>query len=276
MEIRFASNPQDFKHFDTDRLRSEFLMERLMQPGKASFVYSHYDRMVSGGIMPLAEGVSLTTYDCLKSDYFLERREAGIINVGGAGKVVADGQTFNLANKECLYLGKGTKEVTFFSDDASNPAKYFLASSPAHSQFPNQHYTLAQAAPVEMGEQARANMRTIYKFIHLEGIRSCQLVMGMTMLKTGNMWNTMPCHYHDRRMEVYYYFDLPADARVFHFMGQPKESRHLVVANDQAIISPPWSIHTGTATHNYTFIWAMCGENQVYTDMDHVPMDQLF
>ncbi len=275
MEIRFASNPQDFKHFDTNRIRNEFLLENLMQDGQINCVYSHYDRMISGGVVPVLGGLKLGTYDSLKAEYFLERREMGILNTGGSGKIIADGNTYILENKEVLYLGKGTKEIEFFSDSAQNPSKYFFLSCPAHATYPAQKMTLAEAIPVDLGSQANANQRTVFKFIHLEGIKSCQLVMGMTMLKPGNMWNTMPSHYHDRRMEVYFYFDLPEDQRVFHMMGEYNETRHMVVANNQGIISPPWSVHTGVATHNYSFIWGMCGENLVYTDMDFVPMDKI-
>lgn len=275
MEIRFAAHPEDFKHYTTERLRADFLMERLFVKGEQNLVYSHYDRVLTGGVVPLAAPIALANPEKLRADYFLERRELGIINVGQAGQVIADGQTWNLANKECLYLGKGVKSVTFVSESAEAPARFFLLSSPAHTSYPVQKMTLAEASPIEMGSAETANARTIYKFIHRDGIKSCQLVMGMTLFKAGSTWNTMPCHHHDRRMEVYLYFDLPETARVFHFMGEPHETRHLVVANEQAIISPPWSIHTGTATASYSFIWGMAGENQDYADMDFVTMDQL-
>lgn len=275
MEIRFAAHPEDFKHYTTDRLRKDFLMERLFVAGEINLVYSHYDRVITGGVVPTSSPIALSNPEKLRADYFLERRELGIINVGQAGKVIADGQTYILDNKECLYLGKGVKDVAFVSDVADQPARFFLLSSPAHTSYQIAKMTLAEASPLEMGAPETANMRTIYKFIHRDGIKSCQLVMGMTLFKAGSIWNTMPCHHHDRRMEVYLYFDLPETARVFHFMGEPNETRHLVVANEQAIISPPWSIHTGTATSSYSFIWGMAGENQDYADMDFVTMDML-
>ncbi len=275
MDIRFAANPADFKHYTTDRLRQDFLMESLFVVGDLNLVYSHYDRVITGGVVPTIGQIGLSNPAPLRADYFLERRELGIINVGNSGQVIADGVTYSLANKECLYLGKGTKDVAFLSEDEANPAKFYLLSSPAHTAYPAATMTLAEASPIETGAAETANCRTIYKFIHKDGIKSCQLVMGMTLFKPGSIWNTMPCHFHDRRMEVYLYFDLDANARVFHFMGEPHETRHLIVANEQAIISPPWSIHTGTATASYSFIWGMAGENQDYADMDFVTMDQL-
>lgn len=275
MEIRFAAHPDDFKHYTTERIRKDFLMEALFVPGQINLVYSHYDRVITGGVVPTNSPVELSNPAKLRAAYFLERRELGIINVGGSGSVEADGVTYPLANKECLYLGKGVQKVIFHSADAATPAKFYLLSTPAHMSHPTRKMTLAEASPLEMGAAENANVRTIYKFIHKDGIQSCQLVMGMTLFKAGSIWNTMPCHYHDRRMEVYLYFDLPETARVFHFMGEPNETRHMVVANEQAIISPPWSIHTGTATASYSFIWGMGGENQDYADMDFVQMSDL-
>lgn len=275
MEIRFASHPEDVKHFTTERLRSEFLIEKLMEPGQLKFVYSHYDRFIVGGAVPTTQAIALPTYEKLKADYFLERREMGIINVGQPGTVTVDGQTYTLQNKECLFIGKGIREVIFASASAENPAHYYICSAPAHTSYPTTHYTLQQAAPVEMGTVETANQRTIYKFIHAEGIKSCQLVMGMTLLKTGSVWNTMPCHVHDRRMEAYFYFDMPENQRMFHMMGEPNQIRPLIVANEEAILSPPWSIHCGAGTTNYSFIWAMAGENFNYTDMDFVHMHEL-
>lgn len=278
MEIRFAAHPEDFKHYTTDRIREDYLMESLFVPGQQKLVYSHYDRVITGGITPEVNAmvpIFLDNPAPLRAQYFLERRELGIINIGAKGTVTADGVSYELNNKECLYLGKGVKEVSFASADPDLPAKFYLLSTPAHTTYPTQKMTLAEASPLEMGAPENANVRTIYKFIHKEGIKSCQLVMGMTLFKPGSIWNTMPCHYHDRRMEVYLYFDLPENARVFHFMGQPQETRHMVVANEQAIISPPWSIHTGTATASYSFIWGMGGENQDYADMDFVQMSEL-
>jgi 4-deoxy-L-threo-5-hexosulose-uronate ketol-isomerase len=275
MESRFGTSPQDFKSFDTERIRKDFLVEKLFEPDKIHFVYSHYDRVIAGGAVPATRKLTLGTYDILKAEYFLERRELGIINIGEKGSVTADGVTFELNNKECLYLGLGTKEVTFESNNPNGPAKFYLVSTPAHKEYPAQKYTLAQADPMELGSIENANQRTVYKFIHQNGIKSCQLVMGLTRLKPGSVWNTMPCHVHDRRMEVYLYFDMAENTRVFHFMGTPQETRNLIVANEQAIISPPWSIHCGSGTSNYSFIWAMGGENYNYADMDVVNMKDL-
>lgn len=275
MEIRFATHPEDFKSYDTTRIREHFLIENLMHEGRIKFVYSHFDRFVTGGAVPTESPILLQTYDPLKSDYFLERREMGIINVGGKGTVTADGESFELENKECLYLGKGVRTVSFQSYKSIEPARFYLTSAPAHKEYPIQKYTLAEAAPLELGSVATANERTVYKFIHQKGIQSCQLVMGMTLLKPGSIWNTMPTHVHDRRMEVYFYFDLPANQKIIHLMGEPTETRHMVVSNEQAIISPDWSIHSGAGTHNYSFIWAMAGENTDYSDMDLVDINNL-
>jgi 4-deoxy-L-threo-5-hexosulose-uronate ketol-isomerase len=275
MEIRHASHPTDFKHFTTERLRREFLAEGLMQPGSIQFVYSHYDRFITGGACPTTEALTLGTYNALKADYFLERRELGIINVGATGQVLADGVAYTLQNKDCLYIGKGCKEVVFSSSDAAQPAKFFLSSAPAHQTYPIQLSKLSDAEPLHLGAQLTCNERTIYKFIHDGGIQSCQLVMGLTMFKSGSIWNSVPPHTHDRRMEVYFYFDLATDARVFHFMGEPQETRHLLVANEQAIVSPPWSVHFGVGTASYSFIWAMAGENKTFSDMDVVQVGEL-
>lgn len=275
MQVRYASNPQDFKHFDTERLRNEFLCQNLMQPNELNLVYSHYDRFIIGCAMPLEKNISLPTYPELRAEYFLERREIGIINTGGAGIVAADGKEYKIENKCALYIGKGTKEVVFKSADAKKPAKYFVASAPAHKEYPVQMFSLAEAEPFHTGAAETANKRTVYKLIHEKGIQSCQLVMGLTMFEPGSIWNTMPPHVHDRRMEAYFYFDLPETAKVMHFMGQAQESRHLVVGNDEAIISPPWSMHFGVGTASYSFIWCMCGENKDYTDMDLVLLKDL-
>lgn len=275
MEIRFAANPVDAGQYTTERLRKDFLVEKVMESDHIHFVYSHYDRVMAGGAVPTTKNLQLETYPALKSAFLLERRELGIINVGNTGMVAVEGQEFTLENKECLYVGKGNAAVVFKSKNANDPARFYLVSTPAHANYPVQKFTLAQADPMDLGTLENANQRTVYKFIHDKGIKSCQLVMGMTTLKQGSIWNTMPCHVHDRRMEVYFYFDLAVNARVFHFMGEPNETRHLVVANEQAVISPPWSIHSGAATSNYSFIWAMGGENYTYTDMDLVDMKDL-
>lgn len=276
MEIRYASHPAEVKHFDTERLRKEFLIDTLFVPDKLTAVYSHVDRFLVGGALPVKEPVKLEADKKeMGSDYFLERREIGIINIGGAGIVTADGVRYELAPRDCLYIGLGTRDVTFASNDAANPARFYYNSSPAHKSYPTVKAAIEEAAPVHLGSLSTSNERTIYKYIHGGGIRSCQLVMGMTLLKDGSMWNTMPCHTHNRRSEVYLYFDMPEDGVVFHMMGEPHETRHLVVRNEQAVFSPSWSIHSGVGTTSYTFIWGMAGENQEFDDMDPVAMKDL-
>ena len=274
MQTRYATSPNEVKIFNTDQLRENFLIENLFTTDIPQFVYSHYDRVIVGGVLPIG-AVSLPTYAELKADYFLERREIGIINVGGVGSIEVDGNSYTLHKLDCLYIGKGSRHVTFKSENAAEPARFFLLSAPAHQTHPTRLMTSAEASPVEMGEMKTSNQRTIYKYIHREGIQSSQLVMGLTVLKPGNVWNTMPAHTHDRRMEAYFYFDVPEEQRVFHFMGQPSQTRHLLVANHQAIISPPWSIHSGAGTSNYSFIWGMAGENYTFTDMDFVAIKDL-
>lgn len=276
MEIRYATNPTETKTYDTERLRQEYLIEGLFVPGKLNLVYSHVDRFITGGAVPTTEPVLLEAdkHD-MGADYFLERREIGIINVGAQGIVTVDGTDYVLENKDGLYVGLGNKQVVFKSADAANPARFYLSSTPAHKNYPTQKVAISDAEPQHLGSITNSNERTIYKYIHLNGIQSCQLVMGMTLLKPGNMWNTMPCHTHNRRSEVYFYFDMPEDGVVFHLMGEPTETRHVVVRNEQAIISPSWSIHSGVGTSNYTFIWAMAGENQEFSDMDAVAMKDL-
>ncbi|GAE30881.1 4-deoxy-L-threo-5-hexosulose-uronate ketol-isomerase [Halalkalibacter hemicellulosilyticusJCM 9152] len=275
MEIRYAANPTDTKKYTTEKLREEFLIESLFEEGKINLFYSHHDRVVIGGAIPTGEELKLDAGDALRTDYFLERREVGIVNIGPNGTVTVDGQTYDLKKRDCLYVGLGNKEVTLSSEDASNPARFYLVSSPAHKQYPTKVLPIADAEPTKLGSDSESNNRTIYKYIHGDGLQSCQLMMGMTLLEPNNMWNTMPAHVHDRRMEVYLYFDMEEESRVFHFMGEPSETRHLVVKNEQAIISPPWSIHSGVGTNNYTFIWAMAGENYTFKDMDFVKMEDL-
>lgn len=276
MEIRYATNPTETKTYDTERLRQEYLIEGLFVPGKLNLVYSHVDRFITGGAVPTTEAILLEAdkHD-MGADYFLERREIGIINVGAQGVVTVDGTDYVLESKDGLYVGLGNKQVVFKSTDAANPARFYLSSTPAHKNYPTQKVAISEAEPQHLGSITNSNERTIYKYIHLNGIQSCQLVMGMTLLKPGNMWNTMPCHTHNRRSEVYFYFDMPEDGVVFHLMGEPTETRHVVVRNEQAIISPSWSIHSGVGTSNYTFIWAMAGENQEFSDMDAVAMKDL-
>ncbi|MBD0368086.1 MAG: 5-dehydro-4-deoxy-D-glucuronate isomerase [Flavisolibacter sp.] len=259
----------------TEQIRSHFLVEKLMVDDTIKFVYSHYDRVIVGGAKPGSSPLTLETHSELRADYFLERREMGIINIGGNGSIDVDGETYGLSKLDCLYIGKGAKNVRFISDDSGKPAVFYFLSAPAHQSYPVRKLTKEEAMPSTLGDQATANKRTIYKYIHAEGIRSSQLVMGLTVLEQGSVWNTMPAHTHTRRMEVYFYFDVPEDQRVFHLMGEPTETRHLVVANHEAVISPPWSIHAGCGTANYGFIWGMAGENYTYTDMDPAPLSVL-
>lgn len=275
MKIYQAISQAEAKTFSTEQLRENFLIETIFKNNEIHFVYTHYDRVVLGGAMPTSDELTLQTYDNLKSDYFLERREIGIINVGGDGSIEVDGESFELSKLDALYIGKGSKSVIFRSNDHNTPAQFFLLSAPAHHVHPTRKMSKEEASPVSLGSVETANERTIYKYIHLGGIQSCQVVMGLTVLKNGSVWNTMPAHVHDRRMEAYLYFDLNPEHRVFHLMGQPQETRHLVVANHQAILSPPWSIHSGAGTSNYSFIWAMAGENLDFTDMDFVQIPAL-
>jgi 4-deoxy-L-threo-5-hexosulose-uronate ketol-isomerase len=266
-ETRYASSPQAVKQYDTAQLRSEFLIDNLMEIGKINLTYSHYDRYIAGSAVPV-QPLTLESIDPLKSGYFLERRELGIINVGGNGSVTADGVVYELGFKDALYIGSGNKEVIFKSDDASNPAKFYLNSAPAHTNYPNKKVGLAEANKLQLGAVETANHRTVSQMIIGGIVTTCQLQMGMTELKTGSVWNTMPAHVHDRRMEVYFYLDIPENQAVCHFMGQSDETRHIWMNNHQAVISPPWSIHSGAGTSNYTFIWGMAGENLDYGDMD--------
>jgi len=275
MEIRFEHSPKEVSGMNTGELRSAFLTDPLMQDDVIRLLYTHYDRVIVGGACPVKQRLSLETHPELKADYFLERRELGIINVGGKGKVTADGDVHELNKLDCLYVGKGVKKVVFESIVTDEPAQFYLLSTPAHAVQPVQFLPKEKALPTDMGSLETSNARTIYKYIHAQGIQSCQLVMGLTILKTGSVWNTMPAHTHTRRMEAYFYFDVPAQQRVFHFMGLPTETRHLLVANHQAIVSPPWSIHSGCGTSNYSFIWGMAGENYTYTDMDMVSIADL-
>tara|TARA_R110000868_G_scaffold86601_1_gene242853 strand:+ start:274 stop:1110 length:837 start_codon:yes stop_codon:yes gene_type:complete len=265
--VRYASNPKTIKQYDTQQLRDEFLIEDLMQEGKIIFTYSHYDRYIAGSAVPL-DPLKLETIDPLKSTYFLERRELGIINVGGSGVIIADGVQYDLGFKDALYLGQGTKEVIFKSNDSKDPAKYYLNSAPAHKQYPSVRVSKSESKKLELGSAETSNHRTVNQMIIGGIVTTCQLQMGMTELKSGSVWNTMPAHVHDRRMEVYFYLDIPENQAVCHFMGQPQETRHIWMNNHQAVISPPWSIHSGAGTSNYTFIWGMAGENLDYGDMD--------
>ena len=255
-------------------MRDEFLIDDLMQDGKIKITYTHYDRYLAGGAVPTG-ALTLESIDPLKADYFLERREIGIINVGGAGSVEVDGTTYELNLKDALYIGKGAKEVIFKSDSANSPAKFYFNSAPAHHSYPTKKVSLAEANKIELGSFETANHRIVSQMIIGGVVTTCQLQMGMTELKEGSVWNTMPAHVHDRRMEIYFYLDVPEGHSVCHFMGQPQETRHIWMQNHEAVISPPWSIHSGSGTSNYTFIWGMAGENLDYNDMDKVDIPNL-
>jgi len=275
MKQIYESSPREVERMNTFELRENFLMESLFENGKANFVYSHYDRMVSGGVIPLVSSITLGNFDKLRSEFFLQRREMGIINTGGTGSVQVDGENYDLEKLSCLYISKGKQNISFQSKDQNVPAKFFIFSAPAHTEYPTTKYTKEQALPFTLGSTDNSNLRTIYKYIHGEGIGSCQVVMGVTVLSPGCVWNTMPSHTHDRRSEVYLYFDVPSDQGVMHFMGRPKETRHMWIRDRQAIISPPWSIHAGSGTSSYSFIWAMAGENQDFGDMDQLTLDDI-
>ncbi|MEG0425558.1 MAG: 5-dehydro-4-deoxy-D-glucuronate isomerase [Cetobacterium sp.] len=275
LDTRYANHPEDSKHYTTEELRKHYLMETVFVADEVNLMYSHVDRVIAGGIMPVETEVKLEGCKELGSEFFLERRELGLINIGGSGKVVLDGVEYKMASKDGLYVGMGVKEITFISDSAENPAKYYVNSAPAHVAYPTVKIDIANANAVHLGDLENSNKRTIFQYVHPAVCKSCQLLMGMTVLDPNNMWNTMPTHTHERRMEVYFYFNMDENTRVFHLMGQPHETRHIVMANEQAVISPSWSIHSGVGTKNYTFIWGMAGENQTFTDMDHIAMDQL-
>lgn len=267
MEIRHATAPDQIRHFGTAELRARYLVEGLFGP-EVDGVYTHQDRMVVAGVRPSGKA-RLGAFDPLRTEHFLERRELGVINIGEPGTVEVDGVPYELDPKDCLYVGRGAREVTF------ERGTFYLVSAPAHETFPTTHARLKDVDPVRLGGADGSNDRTIYKYIHLDGIRSCQLVMGVTVLEPGSMWNTMPCHTHDRRTEVYLYFDLPRDERIVHLMGRPEETRNLIVANEQAVISPSWSVHCGFGTRSYAFVWAMAGENQAFDDMDQVAITEM-
>ncbi|MGH7238078.1 MAG: 5-dehydro-4-deoxy-D-glucuronate isomerase [Candidatus Saccharimonadales bacterium] len=275
MKVIHSVHPADFKQYDTDLIRDRFLIDRIVESDTINCVYTHYDRMIIGAANPVAKQLVLENYTSLRANYFLERREIGIINVAGDGTITADAQTFELKKFDCLYLGKGIKRVAFSSKNSENPAVFYLLSAPAHTAYPATLMSVAEAAKVDAGSAGAANLRTINKYIHAGGIKSCQLVMGLTILQPGSVWNTMPAHTHDRRMEAYFYFDLPAGQKIMHFMGKGDETRHITINNYEAVVSPPWSIHSGCGTTNYNFIWGMAGENMDYTDMDAVSINDL-
>ncbi|MBL7968089.1 MAG: 5-dehydro-4-deoxy-D-glucuronate isomerase [Prolixibacteraceae bacterium] len=274
-EERFAAHPSDVKKYDTAQLREHFLIEKVMEDDTIRLVYSHYDRYIAGGAVPVNGPLELTAPDALKAVNFCDRRELGIINVGGKGKVVVDETTYTVDFKEALYVGKGTKKVVFKSVDPAQPARFYLNSTPAHKELPTRHITLKDANVLQMGSQQTSNERQINQLLISKVIETCQLQMGMTELRPGSVWNTMPAHTHSRRMEVYFYFNVPDGQAVCHFMGQPQETRHIWMVNEQAVISPNWSIHSAAGTSNYIFIWGMAGENLDYSDMDVVQPNQL-
>lgn len=275
METRYGSSPSMIRHFSTEELREEFLVEELFVPGKVLLTYTHNDRMIFGGVTPTTKSLEIKLSSELGVEYFLERRELGVINIGGPGSIVINGNEETMKKQDGYYIGKETKQIEFKSDDENNPAKFYCVSVPAHKVYPNVKISIDAITPFETGEAKTLNQRKIFQYVHPNVCESCQLQMGYTILEEGSAWNTMPCHTHERRMETYLYFDMDPDTRVFHFMGTPEETKHLVIANEQACISPSWSIHTGVATSDYTFIWAMCGENITYTDMDMVDMKDL-
>jgi 4-deoxy-L-threo-5-hexosulose-uronate ketol-isomerase len=271
----YSVHPDDFKTYETARIREQFLLDGIVKPNQINCVYTHYDRMIVGAANPVDKELELENYPNLKADYFLQRREIGIINVAGDGQIIVDGQIYAVNKLDCLYIGKGIKSVKFLSVDTSSPAVFYILSCPAHANYPTTLLTNENAVKVSAGDSSTANRRTINKYIHAEGIQSCQLVMGLTILSDGSVWNTMPAHVHDRRMEAYFYFDVPDGQRVFHYMGEADETRHIVMANYEAVVSPPWSIHSGSGTASYSFIWGMAGENLDYTDMDALKIEDL-
>ena len=279
MDIRYSVNQRDFKRYTTEEVRGEFLIENLYKKDEVVAVYSHVDRMVTLGCMPVNEAVSISkgidVWANFGTEYFLERREIGIFNIGGAGKIKADGEVFEMGYKDCLYITKGTKEVTFESNSPENPAKYYMVSAPAHISYKTTFISIEKAAKKPLGSMETSNKRVINQFIHPDVLKTCQLSMGMTVLEPGSVWNTMPAHTHERRMEIYMYFEVPENQVVFHMMGEGQETRHIVMQNEQAVISPSWSIHSGAGTSNYTFIWAMGGENQAFDDMDNIATTDL-
>ena len=275
MRVIHSVHPDDFKAYQTALIRERFLIGKQVQPNQVNCTYTHYDRMIVGFANPVNQQLELPNYPNLRAEYFLERRETGIINVGGDGTITADGQSFELKKLDCLYIGKGTKRVTFSSNNEAEPAVFYMLSSPAHATHPTTRLTHADAVKVTLGSAATANHRTINKYIHLEGIKSCQLVMGLTILHEGSVWNTMPPHVHDRRMEAYFYFDVPEGQKIFHYMGESEETRHITMDNYDAVVSPPWSIHAGSGTASYSFVWGMAGENLDYTDMDPIAIPDI-
>ena len=275
LDIRYMSHPNDSKHYTTSELRKNYLIENFFGKDEISVTYSYQDRMIAGGAYPIEKTLKLEAKEALKADYFLERRELGVFNIAGDGIILVDGVEYSLEKTDCLYIGKGAKEVLFKSKDAKNPAKFYMCSCPAQRSCPTKLLKMKDAKKVNVGDQEHLNERTINQFIHSDVLDTAQLSMGLTILHPGNAWNTMPAHTHERRMEVYFYFELGNDDVVFHLMGQPQEIRTIVMKNEQAVISPSWSIHSGFATKSYAFIWCMCGENKTYNDMDVIKTTDL-
>ena len=275
MEVRYVPDPVRFSRMTTQEVRENFLVENLFKPDAVKIVYSDVDRAIIGSAVPANQVLSLTSADELRADYFCQRRELGVLNIGQGGKVTVDGKEFKVDYCDCLYVTRGSKEIALSSDNPNAPAKFYLLSYPAHKEYQTAQAKKQDAATVELGSEETSNKRVIYKYIHPDGIKSCQLVMGFTEMAPGCVWNTMPPHTHERRMEVYMYFDIPENARVFHLMGRPNETRHIVLKNGQAVISPSWSIHSGVGTSAYCFCWGMGGENQAFDDMDHLTMDEI-
>jgi len=268
LDMRYGHHPEDVKHYDTETLRRHFLVEQIFAVGELKLVYTHVDRVVFGGAVPTTQALSLEGGKEFGTPNFLDRRELGVVNLGEPGRVIVDGKAQALANGDGMYVGMGTKTISFESDNAAQPAKFYIISCPAHATYPNVHITRANANPKKLGAPETSNVRTIYQYVHPAVCKSCQLVMGVTVLEPGSVWNTYPPHTHERRMEVYLYFGMDPSTRVFHMHGQPKETRHVVMANEQAIISPSWSIHSGVGSGAYSFVWGMAGENQTFDDMD--------
>lgn len=275
LQYRHAHAPKDIEHYSTEQLREEFLVDAVFTPGDINLTYSYHDRMLFGGVTPTTEPLEVELSDEIGAEYFLAGRELGVINIGGAGSIDIDGDRQPMVKQDGYYISRGTRHVVFSSDDPDNPAKFYLASAPAHREYPTTRISIDNIKPLEMGDKMSLNERKIYQYVHPNVCESCQLQLGLTKLAPGSAWNTMPAHTHARRMECYMYFDVPEDGRVFHFLGEPSATKHLAMGNEQATISPSWSIHAGVGTSNYTFIWAMCGENKTYTDLDVIPPNEL-